>query len=419
MNTIDSAIVDPRGRHRRLIAIGLLGFASGLPLSLSSASLQAWFTVAGLDLKAIGWATLAGQAYVFKFLWAPLLDRFVLPFLGRRRGWIALCQVGCALTLLSISLFDPRTSAATIIGIAVVLALFSATQDIAFDAYRTDLLSAPERGWGSALTQTGYRLAMLCSGGLALILADHIGWPAVYQLMGGIMLIMTLATLGAPEGPNVTPPRSLIAAVIEPLREFFSRPFVWAWLALIILYKFGDAFSMALSTTFLLRGVGFSQTEVGTINKVFGLFFALGGALAGGWMLTRMRLVTALLVFGLMQAVTNLGYAWLTITGPETSALAVVVCLDQGAGGMGATAFGALIMAMCNLRFSATQFALLSALSAIGRVFLGPLAAYAVDAIGWGPFFVMTFLTALPGLLLVLVLRKGIDSFDQRLSSVS
>ena len=416
---MEAAVIEPRGRHRRLITIALLGFASGLPLSLSSASLQAWFTVAGLDLKAIGWATLAGQAYVFKFLWAPLLDRFVLPVLGRRRGWIVLCQIGCAMTLFAISLFDPRTSAATIIGIAVVLALFSATQDIAFDAYRTDLLSAAERGWGSALTQTGYRLAMLCSGGLALILADHVGWPAVYQLMGGVMLVMTLATLGAPDEPGIGPPRSLIAAVIEPLREFFSRPLVWAWLALIVLYKFGDAFSMALSTTFLLRGVGFSQTEVGTINKVFGLFFALGGALAGGWMLTRMRLVTALLVFGLLQALTNLGYAWLTVTGPETWALAAVVCLDQGAGGMGATAFGALVMAMCNLRFSATQFALLSALAAIGRVFLGPLAAYAVAAMGWGPFFVMTFFTALPGLLLVFLLRKGILSLDQRLGSAS
>ena len=407
-----TSVAEAEGRRRRLLAIALLGFASGLPLALSASSLQAWFTVAGLDLRTIGWATLAGQAYVFKFLWAPLLDRYAPPLLGRRRGWILLSQLGCAAMLLAMSALDPSRQPAMMIGVAVVLALFSATQDIAFDAHRTDLLPAAERGWGSALTQTGYRLAMVVSGGVALILADHIGWPRVYQVMALLMVLATVATWWSADAPAQRRPRTLVDAVVLPLREFLSRPAAWGWLLLIVFYKFGDAFSQALSTTFLLRGVGFSQTEVGTINKTFGLLFALGGALLGGWLLTRIRLVSALLWFGLLQALTNFGYAWLTTTGADREALILVVCLDQGAGGMGATAFGALVMALCDLRFSAFQFALLSSLSAIGRVFLGPLAAFSVEALGWGPFFVLTFFTALPGLALVWWLRARIHDFD-------
>lgn len=401
-------------RKRQLFAIAVLGFASGLPLALSGGALQAWFTVSGLKLSTIGWATLIGQAYVFKWLWAPLIDRYALPLLGRRRGWILLCQLACAACLFGMSLFDPVGSMSSIVLLAVLLAVFSATQDIAFDAHRTDLLVTPEqRSWGSALTQSGYRLAMLTSGGLALILADQLGWPLVYQIMAALMLIASLGTVASPNAAQIAPPRTLLTAVVEPLKAFFTRKDVLAWIALIILYKLADAFSLALSTTFLLRGVGFTQTEVGSVNKFVGLAAGLAGALAGGWMLTRMRLVSALLVFGVAQALTNLGFAWLTLTGPEVPALVVVVLLDQAIGGMGSTAFGVLVMALCDQRYSATQFALISALAVVGRVYLGPAAAAVVEAIGWGPFFVTTVFTAIPGLYMVWALRARIAAMDQ------
>lgn len=409
------AAVDDSVRARRLTVIAVLGFASGLPLALSGGALQAWFTTSGISLKAIGWATLIGQAYVFKPLWAPLIDRYALPLLGRRRGWILACQLACAACLFGMSLYDPAGSMSAIVFLAVLLAVFSATQDIAFDAYRTDVLVTPEqRNWGSALTQAGYRLAMLTSGGLALILADQLGWPLVYQLMAALMLVVSIGTLAAPAAAPVSPPRDLLHAVVEPLRAFFTRPAVLAWIALIILYKLADAFSLALSTTFLLRGVGYSQTEVGGVNKFVGLAAGLGGSLLGGWMLMRMRLVPALLIFGVAQALTNLGFAWLTLTGPDLPALVLVVLLDQAIGGMGSTAFGVLVMALCDQRFSATQFALISALAVVGRVYLGPLAALVVEAIGWGPFFVMTVFTAIPGLLMVYVLRARIAALDPR-----
>lgn len=409
------APVDEALHTRRLFVIAVLGFASGLPLALSASALQAWFTTSGVSLKAIGWATLIGQAYVFKPLWAPLIDRYALPLLGRRRGWILFCQLGCAACLFGMSLFDPAGGMSAIVFLAVLLAVFSATQDIAFDAHRTDLLTTPEqRNWGSALTQSGYRLAMLTSGGLALILADHIGWPLVYQFMAALMLVVSLGTLASPNASQVAPPRTLFEAVIEPLRAFFSRPAVWGWVALIILYKLADAFSLALSTTFLLRGVGFTQTEVGTVNKFVGLAAGLGGSLLGGWFLMRLRLVPALLIFGVAQALTNLGFAWLTLTGPDVPSLVLVVLLDNAIGGMGSTAFGVLVMALCDQRFSATQFALISALAVVGRVYLGPAAAAVVEAVGWGPFFVSTVFTAIPGLLMVYALRGRIAVLDAR-----
>ena len=418
MSTAAAAAPPPQAEawySRRVMMIAVLGFASGLPLALSGGALQAWFTVSGLKLSTIGWATLIGQAYVLKWLWAPLVDRYAVPLLGRRRGWILLCQLACAACMFGMSLFDPRGDMNAIVLLGVALAVFSATQDIAFDAHRTDLLVTPEqRNWGSALTQSGYRLAMLTSGGLALILADQLGWPLVYQLMAVLMLLASLGTLFSPNAAQVAPPRNLFNAVVEPLAAFFKRKDVLAWIALIILYKLADAFSLALSTTFLLRGVGFTQTEVGSVNKFVGLAAGLAGSLAGGWILLRMRLLPALLLFGVAQALTNLGFAWLTLTGPDVPALVLVVLADQAIGGMGSTAFGVLLMALCDQRYSATQFALLSALAVVGRVYLGPAAAAVVDAIGWGPFFVSTVFTAIPGLYMVWLLRQRIGELDVR-----
>jgi PAT family beta-lactamase induction signal transducer AmpG len=400
----------PPSRNWRLLSIGLLGFASGLPLALSNSDLQAWFTVAGLDLKTIGWVTLIGQAYVFKFLWAPLLDRIQLPFLGRRRSWILLMQLGCAALLIAMSFYAPQDAASTLAFLGVLLAFASATQDIAYDAHRTDLLPPSERGWGTALSQGGYRLGMLVSGFLALALADYIGWPWVYRLMGALMLASMLVTACSPDAPDEQPARSFAEAVIQPFADFISRygMLALAWLALMVLYKLCDAFALSLSTTFLLRVPQFSQTQIGLVGKACGLVAGLLGALAGGWIVTRMRLFPALLVLGVAQALVNLGYIWLVHSGPDLLALGVVVSAEYFFSGLGSTAFVVLVTSLCNVRFSATQYALLSSLSAVGRVFLGPLAAWLVPRVGWSEFFVITALSAIPGLLLIVALRHAI-----------
>lgn len=399
----------------RIVSIGLLGFASGLPLALSGSALQAWFTTAGMDLRTIGWMTLVGQAYVFKFLWSPLIDRYAPPWLGRRRGWVLLAQATCAAALLGMSLHEPTQAAATIAFLAVLLAFASATQDIAYDAHRTDLLLPGERGWGTALSQGGYRLAMLTSGALGLILADQIGWAATYRTMAVLMLLLMVVTWRSPDGPRVEAPRRFADSVVQPFVDFFTRHglvVALGWLALMVLYKLGDAFGQTLATAFLLREVGFSLSEVGAINKAFGLASGLVGAIVGGWAVTRMRLVPALLWFGCFQALTNLGYVWLIHVGPEREALALVVIAENFVGGLGSTAFVVLLTGLCNVRFSATQYALLSSLAAIGRVFLGPIAAVLVERIGWADFFVVTAVSALPGLALIVLLRERIRAVE-------
>lgn len=403
------------GRWWRVWSVGLLGFSSGLPLALSSSTLQAWFTTDGLSLKAIGWVTLIGQAYVFKFLWAPLLDRLPLPWLGRRRGWVVMMQMLCAAALISMSFYTPRGSASIIAFIGVVLAFASATQDIAYDAHRTDLLQPEERGWGTALSQGGYRLAMLVSGAVALILADQVGWAWVYRLMGGLMLAMVPITLLSPDAPDEQPARSFAEAVVRPFADFFQRygKLAVALLALMVLYKFCDAFALSLSTTFLLRVPGFTLTEVGTVSKTVGLAAGMLGAFAGGWVVTRLRLFHALLWLGVAQALVNLSYILLVDSGPDLVRMGSVVAAEYFFSGLGSTAFVVLLTGLCNVRFSATQYALLSALSAVPRVFLGPLAAWLVPQVGWSMFFVSTALSAIPGLVLVVFLRDAIHGVEE------
>ena len=406
---------EPAGRRWRIVSVGLLGFASGLPLALSLSTLQAWFTTAGLSLKTIGWVTLISQAYVFKFLWEPLLDRLPLPFLGRRRGWIALMQALCGAALVSMSFYAPQGAATTIAFLGVLLAFASATQDIAYDAHRTDLLPPAERGWGTAFSQGGYRLGMLVSGAIALIVADHLGWAWVYRCMGALMLAAIPVTALSPEAPDERPTRSFAEAVVQPFADFFQRygRLALGWLALMVLYKLCDAFALSLSTTFLLRVPQFSLTQIGTVSKTFGLVAGLLGALAGGWVVTRMRLFPALLVLGIAQALVNLGYIWLVHSGPDVVAMAAVVSAEYFFSGLGSTAFVVLLTALCNVRFSATQYALLSSLSAVGRVFLGPIAAWLVPQVGWSIFFSITALSAIPGLLLVVALRSPIERAEE------
>ncbi len=401
--------------RRRVAPLLVLGFASGLPLALTGGTLQAWATVEKVSLQEIGFLTLVGTAYTLKFLWAPMIDRYAPPLLGRRRGWMLLTQILLALGMMVMGTMSPGESLLPIAMLAVMLAFLSATQDIAFDAYRTDVLHKEERGAGAALSVLGYRLAMLVSGGLALILADQwLGWGQTYMLMGGLMLLATLATWWAPEPDDpVRAPDTLVHAITYPFKEFFSRQGAITVLLLIVLYKLGDAFAGALSTTFLIRGAGFSPTEVGTVNKVLGLAATIVGALAGGTLMARLGLFRSLMLFGVLQGVSNLGF-WLIAVGPHSVWLmALGVGLENLCGGMGTAAFVALLMGLCNQQFSATQFALLSALSAVGRTYLaGPLTPPLVESLGWPTFFILTVAIAVPGLLLLWWRRADIDRID-------
>jgi PAT family beta-lactamase induction signal transducer AmpG len=401
----------------RVAPLLVLGFASGLPLALTSGTLQAWATVEGVPLQEIGFLTLVGTAYTIKFLWAPLVDRFAPPLLGRRRGWMLVTQVLLAAAILAMGALSPSSALMPLALLAVLVAFLSATQDIAFDAYCTDVLRKEERGAGAAIKVMGYRLAMIVSGGLALIMADQwIGWGNTYMVMGGLMLLCALATLWAPEPEHVArAPRSLREAVAEPLHEFFTRRGALSVLLLIVLYKLGDAFAGALSTTFLIRGAGFTPTEVGTVNKVLGLAATIIGALAGGSLMARWGLYRSLMAFGLLQAGSNLAY-WLIAVSPKNLWLmATGVGIENLCGGLGTASFVGLLMALCRQRFSATQFALLSALSAVGRTYLaGPLTPPLVNHLGWPGFFLLTVVIAIPGLVLLKILRGTIDTMEKQ-----
>jgi len=399
----------------RVAALFVLGFASGLPLALTSGTLQAWATVEQVSLRDIGFLTLVGSAYTLKFLWAPFIDRYTVPFLGRRRGWMALSQLLLGVSIAAMGLFNPSHQLGVIALLAVFVAFMSATQDIAFDAYSTDVLRAQERAAGAAVKVLGYRLAMIVSSGFALVIADQwLGWNGMYMLMGALMLACAIATFLAPEPERVvSAPHSLREAVVAPLLAFFKRPEAISILVLIVLYKLGDAFAGALSTTFLIRGAGFSATEVGTVNKIFGLAATIIGALVGGGLMAKLGLYRSLMLFGLLQAVSNFGYWWLSVSEPNLWFMGAVVAIENLCGGMGTAAFVALLMALCHQQFSATQFALLSALSAVGRTYLaGPLTPLFVEHLGWSTFFIITVLLALPGLWLLWRKRHIILALD-------
>ncbi len=387
-----------------------LGFASGLPLALTGGTLQAWLTEAGLDLATIGLFAYVGLPYTVKFIWAPVMDRLVPPWLGRRRGWMILTQFGLALALAAMALLGPSAGAQVFAGLALGVAFLSASQDIVFDAYRTDLLKPDERGLGAATWVMGYRLAMITSGSLALILAARMGWPASYLCMAGLMLLGLMTILIAPEPEQAHEgPRSMQEAVWGPLQEFLNRPMAGALLALIVLYKLGDAFAGALTTSFLLRGMEFSSEDIGVI-RALGIGATILGAFIGGSLMPQLGLFRSLFVFGVLQAVSNLSFMWLAWVGKSYAVMAFAVGFENLTGGMGTVAFVALVMSLCDHRYTATQFALLSSVEALGRVFLGWPAAKLVGAMGWGPFFFVTFLAAVPGLWLLWHLRRPVEA---------
>ena len=391
-------------QSRKMVALLWLGFASGLPLYLTSKTLQAWMTVEGIQLSAIGLFSLVGLPYSLKFLWSPLLDRFVPPFLGRRRGWLVIMQIGLVIAIAAVALQNPKQSLQLLAINSLVIAFLSASQDIAFDAYRTDILEPLEMGAGAAVSVLGYRIALLVTGALALILADRTSWQVVYLLLSLVMGIGILASLWAPE-PKLQPqpPDSLREAVTLPFIEFFQRLGTLrgsAVLVFIVLYKLGDSLVNNMSLPFLLK-TGFTQTDVGAIQGGMGLLATIVGVLAGGAVLSKLGIARSLWVFGGLQAISNLTYLGLAQVGKNYPFMVVAINIENFCAGLGTAAFVAFFMSLCNQRFSATQFALFSSLMAVSQNILVAPAGRLVEATGWTWFFIITIFASLPGLMLL------------------
>jgi MFS transporter, PAT family, beta-lactamase induction signal transducer AmpG len=500
-----------------LVVVLVLGFASGLPLALTGQAMQAWLSVSGVDIATIGFLSLVGLPYTFKFLWAPLMDRFELPWLGRRCGWLVLTQLGLAGALWWMADTSPSSATRTFALLAVLVAFFSASQDVVVDAYRTDLLSAHERGLGASFSVLGYRLAMIFSGGIAFIWVDPAtvqsegsgwSWPQVYRLMSGLMVgaavlsavalpslkntlapttvgrrdligfaaVVVAVIVGFKLSEHLCPPtaRALLApwwvgstlsgalqtkwtdllalvlglaftiplaawaakaarfeTLLGGLSSYFSQSGAGAFLAFIVLYKLGDAFAGSLMTPFLLQSMMFTSAEVGVVNKVIGLWLTIGGALVGGALMVKLGLWRSLMVFGVLQMLSNLGFWWLATNGKGVLPGMLIPAFDWGfvklahttqvdggllwviaaenlSGGMGTAAFVAFLMSLCNRKFTATQFALLSAFASVGRVWVGPLAGVLAESIGWPTFFLVSTAAALPALCLLYWLRQPI-----------
>jgi MFS transporter, PAT family, beta-lactamase induction signal transducer AmpG len=367
--------------QRKMAVLLLLGFASGLPLYLTSRTLQAWMRVAGIDLATIGVFSLAALPYSLKWIWAPLMDRYVPPFLGRRRGWLIVIQVALLVAIATLAL-----------------------QDVVIDAYRADILAEREMGAGAAIWVLGYRVALLATGGLAFILADRMSWPLVYLGLAGLMLIGIAGTLYARE-PALPeqPPRSLAEAVVLPFQEFWRRMGARGALLVllfIVIFKLPDYLAASMATPFLLD-VGFSQTDIGAIQGGLGIFATIVGALAGGVLVARIGINRSLWVVGALQAISNLAYYGLAQVGRDYAFLVGTIVTENLCTGLVSAAFLAFLMSLCSVRFSATQFALLSSLMGVSRdVLVSPSGAIA-ELTGWPLFFVVTVAVAIPGLLLL------------------
>ena len=386
---------------RMLVAL-LMGFASGLPLLLTGSVLQAWLKDGGIDLKAIGLFALVGLPYTVKFLWSPLFDRYTLPLFGRRRGWLLLMQVGLAAALLGLSFAHPSPDRLLPISVAALLvAFFSASQDIVVDAYRRETLAEAELGLGSALYVNGYRVGMLLAGGGGLILADLFSFEAMYRLMAAFMLAAVVVTVFAPEPPLPEGrPRTLAEAVFLPFRDYFTREGAWLALAFILLYKLGDTMASAMTVPFYLE-LGYSKTEIGAVVKLFGFWATIiGGTLGGIWIL-RIGLERALWIFGLGQMISTFGFAVLAMVPPSAAALATVVAVENLTAGLGTAAFVGFMAALTDKRFTATQYALLSSLMGVPRVLAAAPTGWMAASMGWFAFFVFCALIAIPGLVLL------------------
>ena len=398
--------------NRRMLVCILTGFSSGLPLFLLFSLLPAWLKTEGLSLKVIGAFALIQFPYTWKFLWAPLLDRYgILPWLGRRRSWMLVSQIGLVCAIAWLGRLSPTDHLTMVVMLTTLLAFLSATQDIALDAFRREILPDVELGLGNAIHVNAYRISGLVPGSLALILADHLPWSQVFLITSLFMLPGLMMTLMVKEpAAAALAPRTLRAAVVEPFREFFGRHGVKSALLVLVflfLYKVGDSLAAALATPFYLD-MGFTMTEIGVVAKNASLWpMVIGGILGGLWML-KLGINRALWIFGVAQVVSTAGFVWLAWLGPaeadaaRLAALAVVITFESLGAGLGTAAFVAFIARTTHPAYTATQFALFTSLMAVPRTFINATSGWLVENIGWMDFFSLCVLIAIPGMLLLL-----------------
>ena len=382
----------------RMLVTFFLGISSGIPLLVTGSTLQAWMTDEKVNLAVIGMFSLVGLPYTVKFLWSPFLDRYIPPFLGRRRGWMLICQILLMIAIGAFYLVRPAESPWIVAILAVIVSFFSASQDIVIDAYRRELLRDEELGLGASFASNGYRIGMLISGAFALFLADRIPWNYVYLLLAASLLIGIITTfLGPNPDGQITPPKTLREAVIEPFTDYFKRRGAFEILAFILLYKVGDVMAANMTTPFILK-IGFSKTDLAVVAKTFGIIAIIGGGLVGGILLLRMGLRSALLIFGILQAVSTLAFSVLASAGHNYYVLVATVAFENFTSGMGVSAFIAFMASLCNKKFTATQYALLSSLMGIPRVIVASPTGYLAEWFGWVHFFIFCTLAAIPGL---------------------
>lgn len=400
--------------NRRLLIVFLLGFSSGLPLALITSTLQAWFADSGMSILSTGMLSLVGLPYVYRIFWGPVLDRYSLLPLGKRRSWILVMQIGLLIGFNAMAWFSPTNAPHLLMVIAFLIACFSATQDIAIDAHRAEYLPTKEHGLGASLAVFGYRLALLIAGGLALILANDVGWAATYRLMGLLMLVGIAATLLSSEPSKESLHKTtFISTFIAPLKEMSSRRSMAPMLFFILFYKLGEAFTATTSgivMPFLIQGIGFSLDTIGYINKMLGISSILLGGLAAGILLTRWSLYRALLVFGILQAFTNILFVALAIAGKNIPLFATAVVCDNFAAGMGSTALVALFMRIVNKQYTATQFSIFVAISTLPRILSGPIAAILQMKLGWIGLYQLSFFLALGFIPFLIMIKDQTES---------
>jgi PAT family beta-lactamase induction signal transducer AmpG len=421
LGTITTAqqIISTISRSRRHFIILLLGFSSGLPAALTASTLQAWFTEAGMSLSMIGAITLLALPYSFRFLWAPLFDSIHIPGFDRRRGWLLITQVGLIMAITAMALITPAQTfefsywhIPWLMVLGFIVAFLSTSQDVLITAYQIEIFPKEEQALSASVYVTGWRVGAVISGAIALILVKALEWKGTYLLMASLMALGVLATLIGPVSPYVASnSKAFFKTAISSLKEFFQRyKFKTAliFLFLIATYKAGDALTLALNTTFLLRKMGFDLATVGLVNKTVSIIAGLLGSLTAGILMTRISLYRALLLFGVIQSVATLSYVIMAYFGKSLFLLVFTALTENFCSGMGSIALIALIMTLCDIRYTATQFALLSGLAFIARFVVGPIAAIMVEAMGWLQFFIACFILSFPTLIFVYANKQAI-----------
>lgn len=416
-------------RRPRLLVIAAQGFASGIPLALVYGTLAYWLSKLDTALGAIGLFTSVAAPYSLKFLWAPIIDQAPLPilnrWLGRRRSWLFVIQLLLALSIAALGFVDPRSSLLAAGIVALVMSFFGASQDIVIDAYRIEILTEEEQGAGAAATQTGSKIGSLVTGAGALILSDHIAWPAIFLLIAALIIVSAAITLIAPRSPELERVTAyhgyravLDTAVVQPFLDFAKRRGWFVILAFVLFYKYGDAIGGGMAYSFYQK-MGFSGTEIAEASKVFGVIMSLVGTILGGVVVARIGVFRSLLIGGVLQAVTNLTFCLVAARGHDIWALHLAIGVDNLAGGAAATAFVAYLSSLTNIAYTATQYSLLTSFMAFGRIVLSMPGGKIVEQVGWGNFYALTVLLAVPGLLLLLWLIRLYPTEKSTMAKVS